>query len=402
MDHSIKKANAAYPLNAVLAGRYSPRAFSERAIDDGELRSLLEAARWAASCYNEQPWRFLVAPKSNVDAFEKMLGCLAPANQVWAKDAAVLMISVAKLNFDHNCKVNRFSAHDVGLAVGQLIWEASQRGIALHQMGGFDVQRARERYLIGTDYEPMAAIALGYAADASVLPQALQEGENAVRQRQLQQRLVFGPILGEPLVLPSEMAVEGVLAFWFGELDPLGRAKPETRATWWKKSPDFDGEIRKRFSGDYDAILAGERDDWLQTARGRLAYIIVLDQFSRNMFRDSGKMYAADQMAVDAALVGIDKGDAFHLEYDQRKFLYMPLMHSEELAVQERCVEVFEAAWNAADDELKDDAAGHVGYAVKHRDIVRDWGRFPHRNAILGRQSTAEELEFLKGPNSSF
>jgi uncharacterized protein (DUF924 family) len=200
----------------------------------------------------------------------------------------------------------------------------------------------------------------------------------------------------------GEAGAEQVLDLWFGELNAQGRASQEKRAGWWKKDPAFDAMLREQFLADHQAIVAGERDDWLKTARGRLAYVIVLDQFSRNMYRGSAEMYAADDLAVKAALAAIENGDDKTLPADMRNFLYMPLMHSEELAMQERCVELFQSAHASADEALKEGAANQVGYAILHRDIVRDWGRFPHRNEILGRLSTPEEIEFLKQPNSSF
>jgi uncharacterized protein (DUF924 family) len=196
---------------------------------------------------------------------------------------------------------------------------------------------------------------------------------------------------------------EEVLSFWFGELDERGRADSAHAARWWKKDPAFDGEIRDRFETLHRAVANGEREEWLSSARGRLAYVIVLDQFSRNMFRDSGKMFACDPQALAAALGGIELGMDRQVAHDERSFFYMPLMHSEDLAAQDRCVALF-AAWR---DELaqvapEEKRADSVSYAERHRDIVKRFSRFPHRNALLGRESTPEELEFLTKPGSSF
>lgn len=171
-----------------------------------------------------------------------------------------------------------------------------------------------------------------------------------------------------------------VLAFWF--------ADPQR---WWKKDAAFDAEIRDRFSKLHDAVERDECEDWLDTPRGTLAYVVVLDQFSRNMFRGSARMYEGDARALAVARRAIDRGIDGSLSRDERMFLYMPFMHSEDVADQERCVALFGAGLQEM-----------LRYAEAHRDIIRRFGRFPHRNALLGRQSTAEELEFLKQPGSSF
>jgi uncharacterized protein (DUF924 family) len=174
-------------------------------------------------------------------------------------------------------------------------------------------------------------------------------------------------------------SVEDVLAFWFA--DPR---------QWWKKDDAFDAKIRDRFHGLHETIAAGEREDWLETPRGALAYVIVLDQFSRNMFRGSGRTFETDERALAAARRALGLGFDRGLSDDERMFLYMPFMHSEDIADQDRCVELFSTLPQGR------------RYAEQHRAIVRRFGRFPHRNALLGRPSTPEEIEFLKGPGSSF
>src|ERR1700722_9116174 len=129
-----KPAETKYPIHDLLAHRWSPRAFADRAIEPGALGSLLEAARWAPSCFNEQPWVFLVATKEAPEEFEKMLGCLVEFNQSWVKAAQVLMISVARLHFARNNKPNRHAFHDVGLAAENLVIQATAMGLAVHQM----------------------------------------------------------------------------------------------------------------------------------------------------------------------------------------------------------------------------------------------------------------------------
>lgn len=208
-------------------------------------------------------------------------------------------------------------------------------------------------------------------------------------------------------VATQDKRVREVLDFWFGELDAYGRATPEVSARWSMKDPDFDREIRERFEGLWEQIVAGEKEAWLETAEGLVAYVVVLDQLSRNMFRGTAAMYASDAQCLRVALDAIERGVDREVVFAHRNFLYMPLMHSEDVAVQERCVALYEA-WRdeLADDfaggEAKAEAARRVGYAVRHRDVVVRFGRYPHRNAIVGRPSTEEEVEFLKQPGSSF
>ena len=193
-----------------------------------------------------------------------------------------------------------------------------------------------------------------------------------------------------------------VLTFWFGELDADGLATPSVAKRWFTKDPEFDATIRERFGGLHRALRAGERREWLDSARGRLAAIIVLDQFSRNMFRDTPNMFASDERALALAVEGIEAGMDRELPVAQRVFYYMPLMHSEERAVQDRCVALFEALRDELAGNAQAQIANNVKFAKMHRDIVARFGRFPHRNATLGRESTAEELAFLEQPGSSF
>jgi uncharacterized protein (DUF924 family) len=197
-------------------------------------------------------------------------------------------------------------------------------------------------------------------------------------------------------------ASEDVLEYWFGALDVNGCADAEHVRRWWSKDPALDAEIRARFAPLQAAALSGRLTSWRDTARGSLAYIVVLDQFSRNMFRDTAAMFGGDALALDAALSGIELGMDRALRLDERSTFYMPLMHSEELALQERCVQLFQAFADEASGSARENLQSRVGYAERHRDIVRKFGRFPHRNALLGRTSTPAEIEFLKGPGSSF
>jgi uncharacterized protein (DUF924 family) len=176
---------------------------------------------------------------------------------------------------------------------------------------------------------------------------------------------------------------EDILTFWFDELKP---------AQWWKKDAAFDAMIAERFTDLHTQAASCELYSWRRTAHGRLAEILILDQFSRNMFRDTAQAFNADPLALalaqEAVAVGADAG----LTATQRSFLYMPYMHSESLLIHERAVELY----------TRNGVAENIKFEIKHKEIIERFGRYPHRNAILGRESTAEELAFLKQPGSSF
>lgn len=195
---------------------------------------------------------------------------------------------------------------------------------------------------------------------------------------------------------------EAVLEFWLGPLDVDGLADALHSSRWWKKDPDFDQELRQRFAADHARAIDGSLARWTVLPRGRLALILVLDQFSRNMFRGQPEMFAADEQALDVAVAGIDAFEDRSLLTDERVFFYMPLMHSEQLPVQERSVALFQRLASEVSERARERAQNSLSFALAHRDIVGRFGRFPHRNAILGRPSTPEELEFLRQPGSSF
>jgi uncharacterized protein (DUF924 family) len=173
--------------------------------------------------------------------------------------------------------------------------------------------------------------------------------------------------------------VEEVLEFWFRTLKP---------ADWYKKSDELDNKISDRFEALYHRIVAGETADWRETPAGRLAEIIVLDQFSRNMFRGSAQSFAADPLALALAQEAVRSGADRELDDKQRAFLYMPYMHSESRQVHEDAMVLFEDLPN-------------LSFEIKHKAIIDRFGRYPHRNEILGRKSTAEELEWME-TNSGF
>jgi nitroreductase len=171
------------PVHDLIKERRSPLAYSERSVGREELRSLLEAARWAASSYNQQPWHFIIATKENPREYERLLGCIVPANALWAGKAPVLMLTVAKLAYDSNGAPNRHALYDVGQATANLALQATALGLALHQMGGFDMERARAEFQIPEGYEPVAAIAVGYPGDPASLPESLRARASAPRTR---------------------------------------------------------------------------------------------------------------------------------------------------------------------------------------------------------------------------
>lgn len=198
-----KPAPAEHPIESLIAERWSPRAFSERAVSREHLASLLEAARWAPSCFNEQPWRFVVAERTDQVAFERLASCLAETNRVWAARAPLLLLSVARTNFTRNDRPNRHAWHDVGLAVGNLLVQATALGLVAHQMAGFDAERARAQLSIPAGFEPVAMIALGHPGDPERLSDELRERELAPRTRKPLAELAFGGTFGTPLSLPA-------------------------------------------------------------------------------------------------------------------------------------------------------------------------------------------------------
>jgi nitroreductase len=199
-----KTAETDHPILDHIANRWSPYAYASSPVEPGKILTILEAARWAASSYNEQPWSFLVATQDKPEAFQRMLGCLVEANQNWAKRAPVLMISVASMTFDKNGKPNRCALHDVGLAMGNFCMQATALGLYVHQMAGIDQEKIREVYNIPDTHEPMAGIALGYLADPGDAPEELAKRDAGERSRKPLTDFVFGNRWGEtdPLVLP--------------------------------------------------------------------------------------------------------------------------------------------------------------------------------------------------------
>ncbi|MFO0809659.1 MAG: nitroreductase family protein [Gemmataceae bacterium] len=190
--NTAKQATPDYPVHELIVRRWSPYAFADQPVSDADLRSLFEAARWAASSYNEQPWRYIVATKANATEFERLLSCLVESNQAWAKAAPVLAIGCTSLTFALNGKPNAAAFHDLGLASANLTIEATARGLFVHQMIGILPDKAREVYRIPEGVEPKTALAIGYAADPATLPEKLKQRETAPRGRKPLAEFVFG------------------------------------------------------------------------------------------------------------------------------------------------------------------------------------------------------------------
>lgn len=192
-----KPAAAGHPINELMLERWSPRAFLDKGVETEKLLSILEAARWAPSSSNEQPWSFIVARKEDPEEFARMVGCLVEGNQVWAKNAPVLLISVARKTFARNGTPNRCAIHDVGLASENLTLEAVSLGLATHGMGGIELEKIREVYGLPVDCEPVAGWAVGYPGEPEMLEEKLKERELAPRTRKELKEFVFAGKWGE-------------------------------------------------------------------------------------------------------------------------------------------------------------------------------------------------------------
>ncbi|MGB8474874.1 MAG: nitroreductase family protein [Candidatus Acidiferrum sp.] len=178
-----KPAPTDFPINDLIRNRWSPRAFSDQLVEPAVLASLFEAARWAPSSSNEQPWAYLVATKDDAENFTKTLSVLVEFNAGWAKHAPVLALAVSELKFHANGSPNRNAFYDTGAATALLSVEATARGLSVHQMAGFDPVRAKQVFEIPADWEPIAAIAIGYPGDHQSLPEKLRDREVAPRTR---------------------------------------------------------------------------------------------------------------------------------------------------------------------------------------------------------------------------
>jgi uncharacterized protein (DUF924 family) len=192
--------------------------------------------------------------------------------------------------------------------------------------------------------------------------------------------------------IPIPEDARDVLHFWFG----LAKGVGSPRIEWFRKDARFDAEVARRFGTLHARASRGELNAWRASPEPMLALVVILDQFSRNLYRNDARAFAQDEMARSCAHEAVSRGDDLGFLPVQRQFLYLPFEHSEDLADQERGVELMRSL------EGFQETQGLTAWAEKLRDIIRRFGRFPHRNAILGRTSTPEEIEFLKHPGSSF
>ncbi len=191
-------------------------------------------------------------------------------------------------------------------------------------------------------------------------------------------------VIGADLHLEMILNFQEIIHFWFTEIDPK---------SWWTKSSNFDESLRLRFAQIHTAANSCELWQWRKDPLGRLAEILILDQFSRNMFRDLAGSFASDPLALALAQEAVACGADFQLPTpEHRLFLYMPFMHSESRAIHQEAVRLFSSLG----------LQGNLDFEMKHKAIIDQFGRYPHRNRILGRKSTPEEIEFLKIPGSSF
>lgn len=197
--------------------------------------------------------------------------------------------------------------------------------------------------------------------------------------------------MGETGTLPAE--AQAVLEFWFGPLDERGLPSPERTKRWFESDPGLDAEIRRCFGDMLER--AGQLDGWRSSARGTLALVILLDQFSRNIHRGDARAFERDALARSITMDAVDRGLDHELLPIERVFLYMPLEHAEDPEAQERSVRCFHALAEEVPEGLAARFRYFASFADSHRDVIARFGRFPHRNAVLGRASTTEETEYL-------
>ncbi|MDR2219868.1 MAG: nitroreductase family protein [Methylobacillus sp.] len=197
-----KPAITQTPIHELLAGRWSGRAYdANRAVTREQVISLLEAARWAPSCYGDQPWRFVVCQRNeNADAWQRAFECLVPGNQAWVQDAAVLLLVTADTLFNHNNAANRWAQYDTGAAAENLCLQAEALGLMAHQMGGFDADKARVTFAVPERYAIMTMIAVGHPADPATFSAEVRERENTPRQRRALGELFFAGAWGKPVI----------------------------------------------------------------------------------------------------------------------------------------------------------------------------------------------------------
>lgn len=194
-----------------------------------------------------------------------------------------------------------------------------------------------------------------------------------------------------------------ILQYWFGDIAAnQGAVSPEKQRAWFEKNPQVDAHIKANYEVDVQAAVSGGYDAWLEDAQRRLAAIILIDQFCRQIYRDSPQAFAHDHLALRWAQDAVECGYDQAVFPIQRAFYYLPLEHAEDSVIQAQCVGLFEALEKDAPAGEEARYKSFVEYAIAHQQIIDRFGRFPHRNAVLGRDSTPEEVAFLKEPGSSF
>jgi len=196
--------------------------------------------------------------------------------------------------------------------------------------------------------------------------------------------------------MPLDPRAKELLDFWFGPLDADGLADAEHQARWFAADPAFDEELRRRFGDLHEEARAGRLDRWAETPRGRLALVLLLDQLSRNLHRGTADAFAADTHALELARGALARGEDQELALHERAFLYLPFEHAEDPAAQAVSVERFRALAAEAPPHARAQFETFLDYAIRHRDVIERFGRFPHRNAILGRPTTEAEREHLE------
>lgn len=197
MPH-VKHAQPEFAVLECIAQRWSPYRFQPRSVEVEKLASCLEAARWSASSFNEQPWSFLVARREEPADFQRLLGCLLEANQAWAQHAGVLLLTVVGTKFSHNGQPNRTAQHDLGLAMGNFSCQATQLGLTVHQMAGLNLSRARQEFAIPEAFEPVTAVAVGYASQEPTDDSPLAKRDAAPRARKQISQFTFSGAWSRP------------------------------------------------------------------------------------------------------------------------------------------------------------------------------------------------------------
>lgn len=202
--------------------------------------------------------------------------------------------------------------------------------------------------------------------------------------------------------MTTDFTPDEILNFWFGPAsDNLTVAQRQSKL-WWSKNEEIDATIRERFEPQLESMATRRNSNSPESAQDRLAKIVLLDQFPRNMYRGTAAAFAHDLVAQHLAMSALTAGDEEQLRPIERIFLYMPFEHAEEPALQDLSVRRFEKLLSDAKAKELNLFKGYADFAIRHRDIIDRFGRFPHRNQMLGRQSTEEEIQFLKEPGSSF